>query len=117
MIRLEEKPIELDGQKYTLRCNMAVLERVEDAHGDMEAVMALSVRQSSVEFLAAMLNDDALQRGLDVIWTPEALKRKLSYAMLQELDIMGMVFRAISPAGAAGSQENNNRAEPENSGN
>lgn len=115
MIRLEEKPFELDGQRYTLRCNMAVLERVEDAHGDMEAVMALTVRQSSLEFLAAMLNDDAEQRGLDVIWTPEALKRKLSYAMLQKLDIMGMVFRAISPTGAA--HRNDAEDAPENSGN
>lgn len=116
MIRLEEKPIEIDGQKYTLRCNMAVLETVEDAHGDMEAVMALTVRQSSIEFLAAMLNDDAQQRGLDIVWTPEALKRKLSYAMLKELDIMGMIFRAISPAGAAQPQREAEAA-PENSGN
>lgn len=116
MIRLEEKPFELDGQRYTLRCNMAVLERVEEAHGDMEAVMDLTVRQSSVEFLAAMLNDDAQQRGLDVVWTPEALKRKLSYAMLKELDIMGMVFRAMSPAGAVKPQRKAEAA-PEDSGN
>lgn len=116
MIRLEEKPIELDGQKYTLRCNMAVLERVEEAHGDMEAVMALTIRQSSLEFLAAMLNDDAQQRGLDVIWTPEALKRKLSYAMLKDLDILGMVFRAISP-GRAAEPQREAEAAPEDSGN
>ena len=116
MIRLEEKQIELDGKRYTLRCNMAVLERVEEAHGDMEAVMALTVRQSSREFLAAMLNDDAQQRGLDIVWTTEALKRKLSYAMLTKLDIMGMVFRAISPTGAAAHRDEAEYA-PENQGN
>lgn len=116
VIRLEEKPFELDGQRYTLRCNMAVLERIEEAHGDLEGVMALSVRQSSLELLAAMLNEDALIRGLDVEWTPEALKHKISYAMLQELDLVGMMFRAITPTGAA-SAAPAKEEQPDNSGN
>lgn len=116
MLKLEEKRFELDGQTYTLRCNMAVLERVEDAHGDMEAVMNIPVRQAEVEYLAAMLNDDAEERGIHVIWTPDALKRKLSYAMLKELDIMGMVYRAISPADATGPMAEADTA-PDNSGN
>lgn len=118
MIRLEEKPFELDGQRYTLRCNMSVLERLEEAHGDLETVMGLTVRQTSLELLTAMLNDDAAERGLDVVWTPERLKRKISYAMLQELDLTGMLFRAISPAGAAKpAADPNNEKTPEESGN
>ena len=95
---------------------MAVLERIEEAHGDLEGVMALSVRQSSLELLAAMLNEDALIRGLDVEWTPEALNHKISYAMLQELDLVGMMCRAITPTGAA-SAAPANEAQPDNSGN
>ena len=55
MIRLEEKPFELEGKRYLLRCNMAVLETVEEENGDMEELMKLSIRNSSLELLAAML--------------------------------------------------------------
>lgn len=116
MIRLEEKPFELDGQRYMLRCNMAVLERIEEAHGDLEGVMALSVRQSSLELLAAMLNEDAGLRGLDATWTPDELKHKISYAMLQELDLVGMMFRAITPTGVTAAAPAKNE-QPDNSGN
>ena len=59
-IRLEEKPFELDGKVYMLRCNMAVLDALQDAHGgDFGEVMNLPARQGIVEVLAAMLNDYA----------------------------------------------------------
>lgn len=120
MIRLEEKPFELDGQRYTLRCNMAVLETVEDAHGDLESFMALSVTKASLYLLTAMLNEDASERGLDERWTPEQLKHKISYAMLRELDLVGMLFRSVTPATAsapAPAAEANNEKTPEESGN
>ena len=31
-LQLEELPFELDGKTYLLRCNMAVLEAVQEAH-------------------------------------------------------------------------------------
>lgn len=117
MIRLEEKPFELEGQRYTLRCNMAVLETIEDAHGDFEAFLKLPVRKASLELLAAMMNDDLEQRGLVAIWTPEELKRKLSYAALQALDLIPMLFRSIIPASAAAAPAEENTAKPEDSGN
>ena len=119
MIRLGEKAFALDGQRYTLRCNMAVLETVEDAHGDLESFMALSVTKASLYLLTAMLNEDASERGLDERWTPDQLKHKISYAMLRELDLVGMLFRSVTPpssaASAAAAADNNNS--PEESGN
>ena len=93
MIRLEEKPFEVEGKRYLLRCNMAVLETVEDQHGDIEELMKLSIRQSSLE-----LNDYAEEQGWEERWTPKQLKRKISYAMLMELNIVGMLVRALSPS-------------------
>lgn len=65
-IRLREVPFELDGRHYTLRCNMNVLADVQEAYnGDLTP--ALNMRgtlRSVLEFLAAMLNEDADQRGL-----------------------------------------------------
>ena len=98
MIRLEEKPFELEGKRYILRCNMAVLEAIEELHGDFDAVMKLPVRTASFELLQLMLNDYADEQGMDEQWTAARLKRRVSYAMLMELDLIGMLFRAISPA-------------------
>lgn len=116
MIRLEEKPFELEGKRYTLRCNMAVLEAVEDENGDLDALLKLSVRDSSLQLLSAMLNDCAEEQGWEERWTPAQLKRKISYAMLLELDLVGMLFRSISPArkNAAGEA---GTGEPAESGN
>lgn len=118
MIRLEEKPFELNGKIYILRCNMAVLERVEDMHGDLDAVMQLPVRTASLELLAAMMNDYAeLQEDWEEIWTPEKLKKQVSYAMLMELDLVGMLFRSISPQGSGAVKRTEDEKEPDDSGN
>ena len=116
MIRLEETPFELEGKRYVLRCNMAVLESVEEQYGTLDALMEVSVRESSLSLLAAMLNDYADEQGWEERWTPARLKRKISYAMLRELDLVGMLFRSVSPsrpdaAGEAGA------GEPADSGN
>ena len=97
MIRLEERPFELEGKRYILRCNMAVLETVEEAHGDFEAVTQLPVRKASLELLAAMMTDYAEDQGWDEHWTPEQLKKRISYAMLMEMDLVGMLFRSLAP--------------------
>lgn len=116
MIRLEEKPFELEGKHYVLRCNMAVLETIEEAHGDMDGVMALPVRTASLELLRAMLDDYADEQGWEERWTLAQLKRRVSYAMLMELDLVGMMFRAIAPAKPEPKPENG-PAEPAESGN
>lgn len=116
MIRLEEKPFELEGKVYSLRCNMAVLETIEEKHGDLDAVMALSVRDSSLELLTAMLNDYAEEQGWEERWEPAQLKRRISYAMLRELDLVGMLFRSLTPPGKPAANSTPDSA-PDHSGN
>ena len=95
-LRLEELPFELSGKTYLLRCNMAVLETVQEAHGgNFDEVMDMPVKESALEFLAAMLNDYAAEQDWPEVWEPAALKRKVSLAMLT--DIFGMVTRSLTP--------------------
>lgn len=98
MIRLEEKPFELEGKRYMLRCNMAVLEAFEEAYGDIETAMEKPVRAVVLTLLQMMLNDYAEEQDWDERWTAARLKRRVSYAMLKELDLVGMLFRALTPA-------------------
>ena len=116
MIRLEEKPFELEGKRYLLRCNMAVLETIEEQYGNLDALMEASVRESSLALLAAMLNDYAEEQGWDETWTPAQLKRRISFAMLMELDLVSMLFRSLSPARKENTPEAGS-AEPADSGN
>lgn len=77
-IRLREVPFELDGRHYTLRCNMNVLADVQEAYnGDLgPALSKRGTLHSALEFLAAMLNDDADLQGLfDPGTTPEGYPR------------------------------------------
>lgn len=117
MIRLEEKPFELEGKRYLLRCNMAVLEAIEELHGDFEAVMQLPVRTASLDLLQLMLNDYADEQGWDEQWTASRLKRRISYAMLMELDLTGMLFRALAPAKKDTTPEAGGGEKPADSGN
>lgn len=95
-IRLEEIPFEFDGKTFLLRCNMAVLEDVQDAHGgSLDEVLDLPPTATVLEFLAAMLNDYADEQGWKERYTPKVLRRKLNLAMIQEADVMGLVTRAI----------------------
>ena len=111
-LRLEEKPVVIDGQVYTLRCNMAVLDSLQEAHGgDFGEVMKLEPRQAAPEILAAMLNDSAEDQGYPVTWTARAVKKRFSYAQLLDLDVLGIFTRGIVPA------EGGAEATPDNSGN
>ena len=92
-LQLEELPFELDGKTYLLRCNMAVLETIQEAHGgDFGAVLEKPANESALEFLAAMLNDYAWEQGWPELWVPEKLKRRVSLAMLTQ------IFRLVSRA-------------------
>lgn len=100
MLRLEERPFEIEGTTYRLRCNMAVLEEVEDAHGgDFNEVMNLPPRSAALEFLAAMLNEEERLRAAEKRWTAEELRHKLSLGMLREVDVLSLVSRALSVSG------------------
>lgn len=93
-LQLEELPFELDGKTYLLRCNMAVLEAVQESHGgNFAEVLEAPVNESALEFLAAMLNDYAWEQGWPELWTPQQLKRRVSLAMLTQ--IFKLVTRSI----------------------
>lgn len=96
--RLEEKRVEIDGKTYTLRCNMAVIDALQQAHnGNFGEVLELPMLKGMVEILAAMLNDSAEDEGWEADWTPRKVEKRFSYAELQNLDIMGMFTRAVIP--------------------
>ena len=98
-LRLEEKPVEFEGRSYVLRCNMAVLDALQEAHGgDFAEVMQLSPQQAAPEILAAMLNDYAEDMGWEQDWTARRVKKQVPYKALLEADVIGLFNRAIIPA-------------------
>ena len=98
-IRLEEKPFEIDGKIYKLRCNMNVLADVQEAYnGDFtEALSEKNTLRSSLCFLAAMLNDYADEQGWQERYTAKQLGRRYKRFDLPIEDIMGVVIRAVVP--------------------
>lgn len=96
-LRLEERPFEFEGKNYILRCNMAVLEAVQDHYGGFTEAMTAPVRESSVQFLTAMLNDYADEQGWEERWTYKQVQRRVTAAMVADADIIGMVARAVTP--------------------
>lgn len=104
-IRMKEVPFEFEGRTYTLRCNMNVLADVQEAYnGDITP--ALSTRgtlRSSLEFLAAMLNEDADLRGLFASgeltkrFTARELGRKLKREQIPMAEIFTIVTTELTP--------------------
>ena len=124
-LRLEQIPYEFEGKTYMLRCNMAVLEYIQDAHGGnlAEALDPDHAIHSAVEFLTAMLNDYADEQGWPERYTIKQVKRKLSFGEIATTltsQIMGMVIRSMAPPGKAAPETPEIDPEdnpPENSGN
>ena len=77
--RLPTMPFDLAGKTYLLRCNMNVLADVESMHNGnlMEALSQPGKLRASMEFLAAMLNDYADEKGWEERYTPKTLGRLL----------------------------------------
>ena len=98
-IRLEEIPFDFCGKTYMLRCNMNVLADVQEIYGGqiLDAMTGGSPTKSVMEFFAAMLNDYAEEMGWPERYTSRDVGHKLSPKAVRELDIMGMVTRAIAP--------------------
>ena len=97
-IRLEEKPFEFEGKTYLLRCNMAVLDTLQDeADGDFGSLMRMTPIKGAAKFLTAMLNDYAEEQGWPERWTENVVRRKVNMAMIQEADVIGLVRRALIP--------------------
>ena len=100
-LRLEEKRLEIGSRTYVLRCNMAVLDMLEATYGDFQTFFALPLREAHAAVLAAMLNDYSDDMGWDPEWTARKVKKIFPYAALRDLDLIGMLTRAVTPANAA----------------
>lgn len=99
-IKLEEKSIELNGRTYVLHINMSVLDRILTAcDGNLDNLLRMSVYDSTAVTMAAMLNDCAEDQGWEEDWTPKKVKKIFTASMMNMLDVTGMFFRAMSPAG------------------
>lgn len=104
-LRLEEVPFELEGKTYMLRCNMAALEEMQEAQGgDFASLLDMPATKSTVIFLAAMLNVYAEEQGWPERWDVNTLKRKVSFAMIQDADVLGLVTRGVLPMVARNAQ-------------
>ena len=117
-IRLEEIPFDFDGKTFLLRCNMNVLADVQDAFGGNigSALAGGNLFRSVLEFLAAMLNDYADEKGWPERYTARKLGRKLSQSTLPASEIMGLVTRSLTPPKAV-SEPNTEEPDPDSSGN
>ena len=124
-LRLEELPFEFEGKTYMLRCNMAVLEEIQDAHGGDLGVALDPERaiSSALEFLTAMINDYAEDQGWPDRYTRKQVGRRLSFGDLANRvtkEIMGLVIRSMAVPGKAAQvpePETPDETPPETSGN
>lgn len=114
-IRLKEYPFEFEGRSYTLRCNMNVLADVQEAYnGDLTPALSLKgTLHSALEFLAAMLNEDADCRGLfesgelPKRFTAKQLGRKLKREQIPMVEIFSIVTAELTPEAAEEPAEGN----------
>lgn len=107
-LQLEQKTVEYGGTKYELCCNMAALEELEQAYGgSMKAVFDDDVNHVSARLFRIMLNRARVKAGDEPVEAAE-IAEIYSYAMLRELDIFGMLLRAMSPEAAYQAQAEQN---------
>lgn len=64
-LRLRELPFDYEGRRYLLRCNMNVLADVQEENGGVlsPALDGSRYLKSSLQLLAAMMNDYADEQG------------------------------------------------------
>lgn len=94
-LQLEIKAVEYRGARYELRCNMKVLDRLQDAHGgSMKAVFDSPIHDVSAELFLLMLNQERARRGEEPV-TRDELAEDYNYAMIEDLDVFGMFLRAM----------------------
>lgn len=98
MLQLREKTIEIDGVIYPLRCNMAVLERLQDGpgKGEIGSLLEQPTYRVIFEILKAML-DDACEDNPDLPEvTMKRLKKLYSPAQLGELGVFRLFSEALA---------------------
>ena len=120
-IRIPSKAVEIDGVKYTLRCNMAVLDRLQDGQdGDIGALMQIPTFQAVFLILKAMLDDYCEDAGLEEI-PMRRLKKLYSPADVADMGVFRMFVESMAVSlpgqGVSGTDTEAESGPPENSGN
>lgn len=103
-LKLQEKTIEIDGVRYPIRCNMSVLERLQDGPGGGEigTLMDRPTYQVIFEILKAML-DDACEDNPDLPpVTMHRLKKLYSPGQLGSIGIFRMFTDALTVVSETG---------------
>ena len=105
-LQLETKEIEYNGEVYTLTANMEALEAIQEEFGSLSAVYNSIPGVIADGFFRAMLNAARAERGEPPV-DKKTIHREYSYAMLHELDMVGMLNRAMFPETALKSENKN----------
>lgn len=105
-VRLKEVPFHFDCRDWTLCCNMWILAEVqEEEGGDFSALISGKHEMKSIlQFLAAMLNFDAKERGIPTRYTAREVGRKLTFPEFQQISgaVMELVVAAVKADDTAG---------------
>ena len=120
-IRIPSKVVSIDGKEYTLRCNMAVLERLQDGQdGDIGALMQKPTYQVVFLIAKAMLDEYCEDAGIEEVQM-KRLKKLYSPADVAGWGVFRMFVEsmAINIVGkdVSGSDTKEKSGPPENSGN
>lgn len=119
MLQLREKTIEIDGILYPLRCNMAVLERLQDGpgKGEIGSLLEQPTYRVIFEILKAML-DEACEDDPELpVITMKKLKKLFSPAQLGKLGVFRLFSEALAVPPEAESESDTAAEEPETRGN
>ena len=120
-IKIRSKVVNIDGVNYTLRCNMAVLDRLQDGQdGDIGVLMEKPSYQAIFLILKSMLDDYCEDAGLDEV-PMRRLKKLYSPADVAGWGVFRMFVDSMTvfPAGNTVSDPDTGTKSgpPENSGN
>lgn len=98
-IRLKTVPFEFRGKKYNLCCNNNVLADVQEWNGGTikEALDGKRGLKSTLQFLAAMINDAADSAGEDLVVTPREVGRELTLNQITDISatIRSLIISAV----------------------
>ena len=98
-LQLETLELEIDGNVYPLRCNMAVLEKLQNGPGEGEIGKLLDLPSYQVVFeIAAAMIEEACEEDPALPAIPAArLKKLCSPAALARAGVFRLFTEAISP--------------------
>lgn len=100
MLKLEKLPIEYHGQTYELACNMEALEALQDEYdGDLNAINQDRDIRVGFNLFRILLNLARAEKGEEAV-TEKQIKKEYNWAMLRDMDILGMLTRSTNPDAA-----------------